>query len=279
MLKIDAHQHFWIYNNREYGWMGPGLESLRFDRLPQDLWPLLQASSLDGTIAVQARQTTGETAWLLELAEQHPFIKGVVGWVDLCSPHVGQQLERFASNPKLCGVRHVLHDEPDDRFMWRQEFRRGIGALAQFDLAYDLLLFPQHLPLASELVAQFPQQRFVLDHIAKPLIKDKILSPWDDDIRHLATFPNVYCKVSGLITEADWQAWTPADFRPYLDVVFEAFTPQRIMFGSDWPVCTLAGTYQQVYQLIDDTISSLSAGEQAAVLGQTAAHFYGVGSA
>ena len=278
-MKIDAHQHFWIYNDREYGWMGPGLEKLRVDRLPQDLWPLLQASGFDSTIAVQARQIVEETAWLLELAGQNPFIKGIVGWVDLCSPHLGDQLERFASHSKLCGVRHVLHDEADEQFMLRRDFRRGIELLARFDLAYDLLLFPQHLSLASELAAQFPQQRFVLDHIAKPLIKDAILSPWDEDIRQLATFPNIYCKVSGLITEADWQRWTGTDFRPYLDIVFDAFTPQRIMFGSDWPVSTLAGTYKQVYQLISNYVSSLSADEQAAVFGETAARFYGVKSA
>ncbi len=275
-MRIDAHQHFWIYNDREYGWMGAGLESLRVDRGPRDLWPLLQASGFDGTIAVQARQTIAETAWLLELARQNPFIKGVVGWVDLCNPILADQLEQFASNPKLRGVRHVLHDEPDEGFMLRHDFRRGIELLANFDLAYDLLLFPQHLPLASRLVAQFPQQRFVLDHIAKPLIKDAILSPWKGDIRHLATFPNVYCKISGLVTEADWQNWTGADFRPYLDVVFEAFTPQRIMFGSDWPVSTLAGTYQQIYQLIKDYVLPLSANEQEAVFGETAVRFYGV---
>jgi L-fuconolactonase len=259
--------------------MGPGHEKLRVDRVPGDLRPHLYACGIDGTITVQARQTVEETAWLLELAQQNTFIKGVVGWVDLCSPQLAKQLERFASNPKSCGVRHVLHDEPDERFMLRQDFRRGIGMLAQFDLAYDLLLFPHHLPFAGELVAQFPQQRFVLDHIAKPLIKDAVLSPWEEDIRQLATFPNVYCKVSGLVTEADWQNWAGTDFRPYLDVVFKAFTAQRIMFGSDWPVSTLAGSYQQVYQLINDYVASLSTSEQKAVFGETAVRFYGVPSA
>jgi len=275
-MRVDTHQHFWYYNAQEYGWMGAGMESLKKDHLPDDLLPLLEAVGVEGTVAVQARQTLEETHWLLELADQHPFIRGVVGWVDLRSSQLRAQLDRFAGHPKLCGVRHVVHDEPDDQFMLRDDFVCGIGMLAEFNLTYDLLLFPKHLPVACELVARFPNQPFVLDHIAKPFIKDGTISPWDADIRRLANFPNVFCKVSGMVTEADWNAWKPADFRPYLDVVFEAFGPQRIMFGSDWPVCTVAGTYQDVYRLVADYVQELSEEEQADVWGGTATRFYGL---
>jgi L-fuconolactonase len=197
-MKIDAHQHFWHYNAQEYGWMGSGMEMLKKDHLPDDLLPLLTSVSIDGTVAVQARQIVEETRWLLELADQYSLIKGVVGWVDLRNPKLRAQLERFAPHPKFCGVRHVVHDEVDDQFLLRADVVRGIEMLAEFDLTYDLLLFPKHLPVACELVSQFPEQPFVLDHIAKPFIKDGLIEPWAADIRRLAEFPNVYCKVSQL---------------------------------------------------------------------------------
>ncbi len=273
-MKIDAHQHFWRYNAQEYGWIGPEMAGLKRDFLPPDLLPLLRDAGLQGCVAVQARQTVQETAWLLELAEEHPFIKGVVGWVDLCSPAVEEQLMRFCAWPKFRGVRHVLQDEADDRFMLRPEFRRGLSLLARYNLTYDLLLFPRHLPIACELVAQFPQQPFVLDHIAKPFIQRGELQPWADDLRRLAALPNVWCKVSGLVTEADWRSWRREDFRPYLDVVFEDFGAQRLMFGSDWPVCTLAARYEQVVDLIAQYARHLSPAEQAALWGGTACAFY-----
>ncbi len=275
-MKLDAHQHFWQYNPEEYGWIGPDMAVLKQDRLPEDLLPLLQSAGLDGSIAVQARQSLAETAWLLELADRYPFIKGVVGWVDLCSPQVDQQLEQFSTHPKFRGVRHVVQDEPDDRFMLREDFLRGLGRLRRFGLTYDILIFPRHLPVAIEVVKKFPDQPFVLDHIAKPYIKDGRLSPWDADIRRLAEHPNVVCKVSGMVTEADWQDWQADDFYPYLDVVFDAFGPERLMFGSDWPVCTLAGSYRQVVDLLAGYTARLSPAEQAAVWGQTAQKFYGV---
>jgi L-fuconolactonase len=275
-MRIDTHQHYWRYNARDYGWMLPGMEILKKDHLPDDLLPLLGAVGFDGTVAVQARQTLEETRWLLELADQYSFIKGVVGWVDLRSPRLQEQLERFSPHPKLRGVRHVVHDEPDDRFMLREDFVRGIGMLADFGLTYDLLLFAKHLPVACELVGMFPEQPFVLDHISKPLIKDGVLEPWATDLRRLAAFPNVTCKASGMVTEADWQAWKPEDFAPYLDVVFEAFGTQRVMIGSDWPVCTVAGTYPQVMQVALDYVAQLSETEQADVLGNNASRFYGL---
>jgi L-fuconolactonase len=216
---------------------------LRRDYLPEELQPLLQVIGFDGTIAVQARQRLEETEWLLKLAEEHDFIKGVVGWVDLRSPELHGQLERYAKHPQLAGVRHVLHDEPNDHFMRLPEFRRGIAQLREFGLTYDLLLFPKHLPVAVELVAEFPAQPFVLDHIAKPAIREGQVSPWREDLMRLAQFPNVLCKLSGMVTEAKWNQWRPEDFHRYLEVVFEAFGPDRLMIGSDWPVCTLSGSY------------------------------------
>jgi L-fuconolactonase len=282
-MKIDAHQHFWHYTPQEYGWMGPDMAILKKDHLPANLAPLLESADIQGTVAVQARQTLDETQWLLELADQYPFIKGVVGWVDLCSPELHRQLERFCEHPKFCGVRHVVQDEPDDQFMLREDFMHGIGMLAEFDLPYDILIFPRHLPTACELVRRFPDQPFVLDHIAKPFIKDRQMTPWDADIRRLAAYPNVLCKVSGMVTEADWHqpalrgpGWQPSDFRPYLDVVFDAFGTRRIMFGSDWPVCTLAGTYENVAKIIFDYVNNFSEEEQADVWGKTARRFYGL---
>jgi L-fuconolactonase len=277
MMRIDAHQHFWTYNARDYGWMGPGLESLRRDYLPPELAPLLKAAGIDGTVAVQARQTVEESDGLLALADQHPFIFGVVGWVDLCSAHVEEDLARLARHRKFRGVRHILHDEPDDRFMLREDFRCGLGQLQKFGLTYDLLLFPRHLPVACELVAGFPHQPFVLDHLAKPSIKDGRLEPWASDLRRLAAFPNVSCKISGMVTEADWQRWKARDFEPYLDVVFECFGSRRLMVGSDWPVATLAASYAQVMQLTGDYLARLSPDEQAAVWGANAQRFYGLG--
>lgn len=275
-MRIDAHQHFWRYNADEYGWMGPGMEVLKRDHLPSELRSLQAPVGIEGTVAVQARQTVEETRWLLELADAHPFIRGVVGWVDLRSPNLGAQLERFGAHPRLAGVRHVVHDEPDDRFLLRPDVVRGIGALAAHGLTYDLLLYPRHLPVACELVSRFPDQPFVLDHIAKPPIAAGALDPWRADLQALARCPNVCCKISGMVTEADWQGWTPADFDPYLDVVFEAFGPRRLMIGSDWPVCTVAGAYEDVIGLAAGYLARLSAAEQAAVWGGTAARFYGL---
>ena len=275
-MKIDAHQHFWAYNANDYGWMGPGMEILKKNHLPDHLQPLLEKTGIEGTVAVQARQIIEETHWLLELAGQYPFIKGVVGWVDLRSPQLDEQLTLFKAQPKFRGVRHIIHDEPDDAFMLRNNFIRGIGILADFDLTYDLLLFPKHLPAAYELVSRFPAQPFVLDHLAKPLIKDGIREPWATDLRRLAENPNVYCKVSGMVTEADWHAWQPTDFQPYLDIVFEAFGSERVMLGSDWPVCTVAGSYADIVSIIVDYIQQFSADEQAGVLGRNTIKFYGL---
>ncbi len=273
-MKIDSHQHFWSYDAAKYPWMTDPLASLRRDYLPEHLAPELAQAGLDGCVAVQAQQTVEEARWLLALADAHPFIKGVVGWVDLQSERVEEQLAELAQHPRFVGVRHVVQDESDDNFMLRPAFQQGIGQLRQFNLAYDILIFPKQLPAAIQLAANFPEQRFVLDHIAKPFIRDGTLSPWREQIRELAKAPNVWCKISGMVTEAKWDGWKADDFRPYLDVVFAAFGADRLMFGTDWPVCTLAGSYTQVHQLADDYFENHSPEAQARFLGGTASEFY-----
>lgn len=275
-MRIDAHQHFWKYNAVQYEWIGEDMPALKRDFVPADLRPLLEAEGFDGSVAVQARQDGEETRWLLELAEQDDFIKGVVGWVDLCSPDPGSELDRIPNRSKLVGVRHVLQGEPDDEFMLRADFKRGIGLLAERGLSYDLLLYPRHLPVAVKLVREFPKQRFVLDHIAKPLIAERLVQPWGRDIAELAKYENVWCKVSGMVTEAKWKEWRVADFRPYLDVVFEAFGPERLMIGSDWPVCTLSGTYAKTMGIVKEYMRQMDAGVRQGVLGANCSRFYGL---
>jgi len=277
MMHLDAHQHFWKYNPAHQVWMTDAMAVLRRDYLPEELKPLLKAIQFDGTIAVQARQMVEETEWLLELSDKHDFIKGVVGWVDLRSPKLREQLEMYAKHPKLVGVRHVVHDEPDDHFMLLPEFRRGLAQLREFGLTYDLLLFPKHLPVAVQLVAGFPDQPFVLDHIAKPAIRDGLVSPWQEDLERLAGFPNVFCKLSGLVTEAKWKQWHPDDFRRYLDIVIAAFGTERVMIGSDWPVCTLSGDYVSTMQVVVNHVRQFPAGVREAILGGNCARFYRTG--
>ena len=275
-MRIDAHQHFWRYRPETHAWISDAMSQLKRDFLPEDLQPLLAAAGFDGCVAVQAQQNIAETEWLLELADQYAFIRGVVGWVDLRAPDVDDALQHLAAHPRLRGIRHVVQDEPDDRFMMWPEFMRGIAALAHFRLTYDLLIYPRQLPAAVELVGRFPQQRFVLDHIAKPEIRGGRLSPWRDGIKALAALPNVSCKLSGMVTEADWHAWKSSDLTAYLDVVLDRFGPQRLMIGSDWPVCTLAGSYSDVIAVVTEYISFLSPSERDAVLGGNAARFYGL---
>lgn len=275
---IDAHQHFWSYDRSCYDWISEDMKALQRDFLPGDLKPLLEAAGMDGCVAVQALQTVEETRWLLELARQNEFIRGVVGWVELCSPDVEAQLAAIAADPKLVGVRHVVQAEPDDRFMDRADFRRGIEVLARFDLAYDILIFPRQLPAAIDLVKAFPRQRFVLDHIAKPPIAEGLLEPWRTQMRALATHENVLCKVSGMVTEARWRGWHAEDFRPYLEAVLEAFGAGRLMVGSDWPVCTLAADYEGTLQIVRNFLGELSTAEQESILGGNCVRFYQLGN-
>lgn len=273
-MHIDAHQHFWRYDSREYDWIDNSMAALRRNFLPADLKPELERNGFQGCVAVQARQTLEETRWLLELAERAPFIVGVVGWVDLRSPQFRAELESFAGKSKLVGVRHIVQSEPDDRFLLQADFLRGIAMLEEFNLAYDILIYTKHLPVAAEFVRRFPRQRFVLDHLAKPPIQSGTVDVWESGIRELAKFPNVYAKVSGLVTEADWKGWKPADLRPYLDVAFECFGASRLMIGSDWPVCTVAGSYARVMDVAKDYLKKYSTEEREAVLGGNAARFW-----
>jgi len=274
MMRIDAHQHFWQYDREEYGWINDEMAVLRRDFLPSDLKPLLEAAGFGGCVAVQARQTLEETRWLLQLADQNEFIRGVVGWVDLRSAALPDQLAEFKRNRKFVGVRHVVQAEPDDAFLLRADFRRGIAQLAQYGLAYDILVYPRQLRAAIQFVEGFPEQRFVLDHIAKPLIAQGTLEPWNTEIRALAQFPNVWCKVSGMVTEGRWTGWSAEDFRPYLDTVFEAFSPDRILIGSDWPVCTVAADYSRALGIVTDYIAQFPRERQDAILGGNCAAFY-----
>lgn len=275
-MHIDAHQHFWQYNPHEYDWIDGSMSALRRDFLPGNLAPELKATGFDGSIAVQARQSLEETRWLLDLAERAPQILGVVGWVDLRAADIQAQLKTLARNPKLLGIRHIVQSEPDERFLLHPDFQRGIAALEEFGLAYDVLIYTKHLPVASEFVEKFPRQRFVLDHLAKPPIKSGTLDVWAHGIRQLASLPNVHCKLSGLVTEADWHRWTPEQIRPCLDVAFECFGPDRLMIGSDWPVCLVAASYTRTIELVKTYISDRAPETYAGVLGDNAARFYRV---
>ena len=273
-MRIDAHQHFWQYNVVQYSWMTDEMAVLRRDFSPNDLRPLLHSAGFDGSVAVQARQVLEENECLLDLADRHDFIRGVIGWVDLRSPNVRDQLQRYVGHPKFKGVRHIVHDEPDVTFLLLPEFRRGIRALAEFGLTYDLLLRPSHLPVARQLAREFPSQPFVVDHIAKPLIADRKFSPWREELEALATFENVYCKLSGIVTEADWRSWRPEYFTDYLNIAVDAFGPRRVMIGSDWPVCTLAGDYRSVMSIVIGYVERFPRELQEAILGDNCAQFY-----
>jgi L-fuconolactonase len=269
-MRIDAHQHFWRYDPGEYDWIGPGMEALRRDFLPHDFEPLLRQAGFQGSVLVQVRQSLEETRWMLELARKHPFILGVVGWIDLRSPEAAAQLDSFRGEPKLVGLRHIVQSEPDDRFLLREDFLKGVALAQEKELAYDILIYPRHLRVAAEFVARFPGLRFVLDHAAKPEIRNGEIRGWSRDLRALAAFPNVVCKLSGLVTEADWRSWTPEGIRPYLDVAWEAFGPDRLLIGSDWPVCTLAADYRRAMGVVLDYLSRRPAAEQEAVGGGNA---------
>lgn len=271
---VDAHQHFWIYNPNEYGWITDSMAAIRRHFLPDDLRPELDRNGFRGSIAVQTRQTIEETRWLLALAEELPWILGTVGWVDLCSKNVRSQLAALAKNPKLVGIRHIVQSEPDDQFLLRSDFLNGISTLQDFNLAYDILIRPEHLTVAAKFVERFPNQRFVLDHLAKPFIKDGKIEGWATDIRRLASFPNVFCKLSGLVTEADWRNWKPAQITPYLDVALECFGAKRLMIGSDWPVCLVAASYRPVVDVIKKYLENQPPTTQTAVLAGNAEAFY-----
>ncbi len=271
---IDAHQHFWRYRPDEYPWMSEAQTVLRRDHLPADLAPLMLAAGVTGTVAVQARRTVRETEWLLELAAAEPTVLGVVGWFDFSSPQLEHDLERLASDPRLVGARELIHDMPDLDYAVSPEHLRGVKAVQRAGLAYDLLLRPEHLRPATALVDLLPEQRFVIDHLAKPRVADGAFEPWASDLRAIASRDNVACKLSGLVTEADWGGWQAGDLVPYLEVALEAFGAERTMLGSDWPVCTCAADYATTMELARRAAAGLSTTERTAVLAGTARRFY-----
>ena len=273
-MRIDSHHHFWKYDSAEYGWITEEMDVIRRDFLPGHLEAEIKKADIDGVVSVQARQTVEETAMLLEFARGNDFIKGVVGWVPLVSPTVESDLEALAGERKLRGVRHVLQAEPDDLYILREDFNAGIRALKRFGLVYDILILARHLPQTVTFVDKHPSQIFVLDHIAKPGIKDGLFEPWNTDMRKLAERENVFCKLSGMVTEARWQGWTVGQLRPYMDAVLEAFGPERVMFGSDWPVCLVASGYKRWLETVRGYAAKLSSDEQAQLFGATAERLY-----
>ena len=275
-MVIDSHHHFWNYNPAEYDWIDDSMKSIRSDFLPGKLEQTICAAGVGGVISVQARQSLTETGWLLEMARQHSFIKGVIGWLPLFSSDIEQLLGRFADEILLKGLRHVIQGEPDPEFMFRSDFNNGVTLLKKYQLVYEILVVERQLPNTIRFVDKHDEQVFVLDHIAKPLIKSNILSPWKENIQELAKRQNVSCKISGMVTEADISAWTASQLRPYFDVVLEAFGPDRLLFGSDWPVCLVATTYQQWIELVRENISTFSASEQTKIMGGNAARIYNI---
>ncbi|SHF75720.1 L-fuconolactonase [Flavobacterium fluvii] len=273
--RIDSHQHFWQFDPVRDSWIDESMQIIQRDFLPEDLLPVLEKNNVKGCVAVQADQTEAQTHFLLDLAKQNDFIKGVVGWVDLLDKNVAGRLDIFSAEKKLKGFRHVVQGEADD-FMLRDDFRRGIEALKTHDYTYDILVFHRQLPAAIDLANRFPSQAFVLDHIAKPDIKSGEILSWKNNIVELAKAENVLCKISGMVTEANWKTWTPDDLKPYLDVVFENFSPERLMFGSDWPVCLVASEYELVVKTLEDYIAQLPIEQQELIWFRNAERFYGL---
>jgi L-fuconolactonase len=276
-MRIDSHQHFWAYDESEYDWIDEGMAIIRRDFAPRDLVPLLKRHGFGGSVAVQVRQCLEENDYLLRLADENEFIRGVVGWVDLRSASVREDLERFREHPSFVGVRHIVQGEPDERFLLREDFLRGIALLSELDLTYDILVYHHQLPAVLELVPRFPETRFILDHIAKPAIAKGEIESWASAIRELGRHENLCCKVSGMVTEADWRRGRPmtrSDYAPYLDVVLEAFGPTRLLYGSDWPVATVAASYDEVVEIVAEWIEPLTSDEKERILGANAIDFY-----
>jgi L-fuconolactonase len=271
---IDAHQHFWQYDAERHSWIDESMAPIRRSFMPADLKPLLRQAGVAGTILVQVDQTLAENDFFLELAQSNPWILGVVGWIDLQAKDIEEQLEALRSKTLLKGFRHIAQAEPDFLFLAKPSVVSGIKALSKKGFTYDILVYPHQLPAAIELVAQCPDQPFVLDHLAKPYIKSGDIEGWQKDIQRLSTYENVWVKLSGLVTEADWEQWQPQHIYPYLEVALQVFGAERLMWGSDWPVCLVASNYQQVLQLVQEFISPLSAYEQASIMADNALQFY-----
>lgn len=273
-MVIDSHQHFWNYNPNKHSWIDDNMSVIRKSFTPEDLQKVYAENSIDACVAVQADQTLDETNFLLDLASKNNFIKGVVGWVDLRTENIDEVLESYSNAEKLKGIRHIVQGEPDHNFLLRPNFLNGISKLEKHNLAYDILIFPHQLGTAIEFVKKFPNQKFAINHIAKPYIKDGFYDGWAILMKEIAQYDNVFCKVSGMTTEADYNNWTPNQIHPYMNLVLEAFGTERIMFGSDWPVCLVAGNYTQVKDLVTEFISNFSNDEQDAIMGKNAIQFY-----
>jgi L-fuconolactonase len=273
---IDAHHHLWKYSAKEYPWMSDMMDVLRRDYVTEDLKTVTAAAGVTGTVVVQAQQTMAETEWLLGLAEDSDLIRGVVGWVPLADAGVKTHLEEMARHSKFKSVRHVLQDEADDRYMLREDFNRGIDCLEPLGLRYDLLIFERHLPQTIEFVDRHPNQIFILDHIAKPRIGEKVMEPWRSNLQELARRENVYCKLSGMVTEADWGTWSEGQLRPYIETVLSAFGAKRLMFGSDWPVLNLASSYVAWIEIVKRAVEHVSSEERQQIMSQTAMEAYGL---
>jgi L-fuconolactonase len=274
--KIDAHHHLWRYTAQEFEWLDDSMKALRRDFLPQDLVRELAGAGIDGTVAVQARQTLEETRWLLKMADECEAIRGVVGWAPIAGEEFPGVMEEFEDRPKLKGLRHVIQAEKDENYILRADFNAGIEAMQGSGLVYDILIYERQLPQTIEFVDEYPDQVFVLDHIAKPLIAGGILEPWAANLRELGLRRNVWCKVSGLVTEANWSTWTPETLRPYLDAVVDAFGAKRLMAGSDWPVCLVASEYGQWFEVLREYFAGFSESERDAIFGGTAVEVYGL---
>lgn len=275
ITRIDSHQHFWNYNPIRDAWITDEMRTIRTNFTPYDLLRELKENGMDGSVAVQADTSEDETSFLIDIAERHDFVKGVVGWIDLCGEFAGDRLAFYnRTSKKIKGFRHIVQAEPDDKFLLREDFCRGISLLKKYNFTYDILIYPKQLSAAIRFAEKFPDQLFVIDHIAKPDIKNKQIEPWASQMKEMARFTNVYCKVSGMVTEANWKTWTPDDLKPYLDIVFEAFGTNRLMFGSDWPVCLVAGTYSRVKKVITDYIRQFDVEAQNNIMGNNAIRFY-----
>lgn len=273
MEKVDAHQHFWNFDPLRDSWITEDMEVIRHDFLPHDLKPLMDANGVNSCIAVQADQSENETDFLLSLAAENEFIKGVVGWIDLCADTIHERLEHYSQFPKLKGFRHILQAEPIE-FILKPEFQRGITALQVYGFTYDILIYPQHLSVIPDLIRGGNEQKFILDHLAKPNIKNGTSTTWATDLKQLASYKNIFCKLSGMVTEADHRTWKKEDIFPYMDKVLELFGPERLLFGTDWPVCRLAASYGQVCDLMNDYLERLTIHEQELIWGKNAALFY-----
>lgn len=272
--QIDCHQHFWNYDPKIHPWMNADMKIIQRDFLPRDLKPLLDKVGIHGCVAVQASQTEAENDFLLSLSHQNDFIKGIIGWADLQSKDISGRLEFYAGHPKIKGFRHIIQDEPDNDFMLRPSFLKGISKLYKFGFTYDFLIYPKHLPIAYTMAKSFPNQLFVIDHLAKPNIKEQEIGNWSRDLKKIASLENVHCKISGMVTEADWYNWKPENFTPYIETALEAFGTGRLLYGSDWPVCTLSSSYQNTYEIAKGFFSKLSENEQEQFFGGNATSFY-----